>query len=294
MSAAGRPVRIHRTGTSEGNFVQIPNTAARDKRLTYRERGILAEILSYPDDWVISAARIASRARSERNDQGEGLWIVERAFRRLEACGYLERRRVRGPRGRLATELHFYDKPAGHTGQRSADGWSSDGPVTGTPVSGAPAPGTPDASTPDASTPDAGRPVTGPPGGPRSLRRPRTKTTTKTGPEHHPLSLGDLLPQISGLADGEREEFAEWMVRDCRNPAARREYLRKIIRNGDLAAQLAEFRGSSTQATGERPDSGPRQGPDCPHGEPGGAGINPRSGKPWCPMCRNEARAGQA
>jgi len=289
MSAAGLAVRIHRTGTSEGNFAQIPNAALRDERLTYRERGILAEILSHPDDWVISAARIAGRARSERGDQGEGLWIVERAFRRLELCGYLERRRVRGPRGRLATELHFYDKPAGRTGRGSPDGRSSGGPVSEAPVSEAPETGMLAASMPGARAP-----VTGPLDAAGSLRTQRTKTTTKTGREHRSLSLGALLPQIGGLDGSEREEFAEWMVRDCRNPGARREYLRKIIRNGDLGAQLAEFRGNSTQATGERPDSGPRQGPDCPHGEPGGAGINPRSGKPWCPMCRNETRARQA
>jgi hypothetical protein len=266
---AGRVrVRIHRRPVSDG-FAQIPNNTLTDQRLSYRARGILAEILSRPDDWEISAARIAALGRRYRGSHAEGTWIVLAAFRELEACGYLRRKLVRGPRGRLATELHFYDIPAGGTGYRSTSSRFTEAPVTEAPVTD--------------------RPVSN-----GSLQRPSTKTRTNTGRKDRLLSLGEMLRvHLPDMADDEREQFAEFAVTGCRDRRKLRPYLRSIIDNGDLPVHLAEFQGNGTQRAQGTAAAGPRQGPACPHGEPDGAGINPRSGRPWCPLCRIEAPAGQ-
>ena len=99
-----------------------------------------------------------------------------------------------------------------------------------------------------------------------------------------------LRAHLPDMADDEREQFAEFATSGCKNRRAGRAYLRTIVENEDLPAHLAEFQGNGAQPVQDRPAAGTRQGPDCPHGQPDGAGINPRSGEPWCPICRKEAR----
>lgn len=126
-------MRIHRSHP-EARFTIIPNETLRDPRLSYRARGILAEILSHqPGDWAATADEIAARARKKRGSSGEGRRLVRAAFAELQHCGYLQRVTRRGPDGRMVTDLHVYDVPAGHT----------EVPPTGTPVTGTPVTGTP-------------------------------------------------------------------------------------------------------------------------------------------------------
>ena len=290
-------VRIHRHRVS-GWFAQIPNDTLRDPQLSYRARGILAEVLSQPDDWHTSAQRIANLARSQRGDHGEGIWTVLTAFRELQARGYLHRKLVRGPRGRWATELHFSDRPMDDTDCRSAGSRSTERPGTDAPGTDAPgtdAPGTdaPGTDRPGTDRPGTDRPGTGQSVSSRSPQRPSTKTRTNTGQKNRSLSLGEMLrPHLPDMNDTERERLAEFALKNCRDRGAgtRRKYLRSIIESGDLPAHLADFQGNGAQPGQDRPAAGTRQGPDCPHGQPDGAGINPRSGEPWCPICRMEAR----
>jgi hypothetical protein len=226
--------RIHRRPAASGGFAQIPNEALRDPRLSYRARGILAEILSRPDDWKTSAAAIAARARADRGSKGEGVWIVLDAFRELAACGYLDRPRVRGSRGRMATELHWYDVSAGRADCRSTDSRSTERPVT-------------DASVTERSV-DRG-----------SSRTPSTNTKTKTDHERRSLrslSPGELLQQLlpgEALADDERERFADWILKPNSGIGNWRGYLRRIPVD-DLRGHLADFRsGSNGQAAAARP-----------------------------------------
>jgi hypothetical protein len=278
MTGGASNVRIHRRSSfPDGNFVQLPNETVRNPRLSLRARAILASVLSRPSDWRTSAERIAAEGP-------DGIFVVRKALRELRDHGYLRYRVVRGPRGRLTTDLHFYDIPAGDTGCSSAGSRSTEAPVTGAPVTGAP----------DTEAPDTGKPGTGQSVSSRSLQRPSTKTRTNTVKENRSLSLGEMLrSHLPDMADAERERFAEFMASGCSDGRKRRAYLRTIIANGDLPAQLAEFRGDAAPAGQKPPAAGIRQGPPCPHGVEGGAEIMPTSGKPWCPMCRIEAPAGQ-
>jgi hypothetical protein len=63
------------------------------------------------------------------------------------------------------------------------------------------------------------------------------------------------------------------------------------IKNGSFDQRLAALRervGSSgvAQQLAEL-----RNGPRCPHGDPGGEALHPVSGEPLCPSCRAIARA---
>ena len=107
-------MKIHRPRL-EGNFTIIPNETLRDDRLSYLARGVLAEILSRPDDWSATVADLAARARGVRGDRGEGRDTVGAAFRELQEAGYLTRVRTRGERGRISTEVHISSFSAGHT-----------------------------------------------------------------------------------------------------------------------------------------------------------------------------------
>jgi hypothetical protein len=107
-------MRIHRSRPGS-HFTMTPNETLRDQYLSYEARGVLAEILSYPDGWNTNADAIWHRAREERGERAEGRDAIRAAFAELEAAGYLERVRSHGGRGRIRTEIHVYDVSPGRT-----------------------------------------------------------------------------------------------------------------------------------------------------------------------------------
>jgi hypothetical protein len=218
-------VRIHRRKDDDGGFAQIPNDTLRDPRLGWAARGLLAEILSRPDGWSTSADRIYAQRRRVPGGRGEGIRRIRTALRELEACGYMRRVVVRGPRGRIATELHFYDVPAGRTDYTVTDSrWSS------TPVT-------------DASVTDRSVRV-------QSLITPNKNTQTNTDHEHA-FSLGAELPPIDGLADNERDTFAAWIA-ETHRARAPRSFLRGISK-GDYPELLAKYRTDTSNDQPARP-----------------------------------------
>ncbi len=101
---------IHVRTRLTGNFTVISNALAQ-RRGSAVTIGVAAYILSVPD-----GARISIAALCAHFDEGEIL--ISRALRELEAAGYLERRKVRGPNGKVRTQTFFYDVPRG-AGDRS-------------------------------------------------------------------------------------------------------------------------------------------------------------------------------
>jgi hypothetical protein len=136
-------VKIHRSRLD--GFTRVPNETARDDRLSYHARGLLAEMLSRLDGWEESADAITARGRKARGDAAEGRRGTRAAMAELVAAGYVHRVRRRGPRGRWMTEVHVYDLPStevpdGGTsvrpGQIPVSAGGADVPPTGVPVSG--------------------------------------------------------------------------------------------------------------------------------------------------------------
>ncbi len=115
----GCAVTIHRDEVAEmtsgrlvthraSNYTSVANEALRDKRLSFRARGLLVWMLSHADGYRISAARIAAEGK-------EGRDAIRTAMDELEAGGYLKRRRVQSSGGRWSHEIHVYERASAPT-----------------------------------------------------------------------------------------------------------------------------------------------------------------------------------
>jgi hypothetical protein len=86
-------------------YAQIPNETLRDRSLSLQARGMLAFILSYPDDWQFSK-------RWLMQETGSGRDRTDAILAELDAAGYCQRHQTRGADGRVgAWEYLFYDTP---------------------------------------------------------------------------------------------------------------------------------------------------------------------------------------
>ena len=100
-------MRVHRNRHDRA-FVVVPNQAARHKKLSLAARGLLVTLLSLPDEAKATIETIT-------DDVEEGRQAVSKAFRQLEAAGYLRRERYQNPEtGRWCTETHVSDLPTDH------------------------------------------------------------------------------------------------------------------------------------------------------------------------------------
>jgi hypothetical protein len=87
------------------DFVTINNTALRDKRLSWGARGILAYLLTKPDDWDVRSSDLVEQGTQKRE-------AVLKMLRELETYGYLQRQRTKNPQtGRYEWETHVYEVP---------------------------------------------------------------------------------------------------------------------------------------------------------------------------------------
>jgi hypothetical protein len=85
MTATCSGLRKRRTH----RFVQIPSSTIRDKELSFRARGLLANLLDMPDGWDVRSEVLAREGR-------EGREAIRKALHELGARGYyrLERRQL--------------------------------------------------------------------------------------------------------------------------------------------------------------------------------------------------------
>lgn len=76
----------------KGNYSVIANSVFKDTRLSWKAKGILANMLSLPDNWDYSMAGLEKLA-------SDGLSATRTALKELEQFGYLVRKQIRGERG---------------------------------------------------------------------------------------------------------------------------------------------------------------------------------------------------
>lgn len=99
------------------NFTQIPNEWLRDKRLSFKARGLLSLLLSHSQGWSLSIQSLVT-------DSKEGKDAIRSAIHELETFGYLERTQV-NEKGRFGESVWETKDPAGL-------------PIAGLPVAGFP------------------------------------------------------------------------------------------------------------------------------------------------------------
>ncbi len=88
-----------------GNYTTICNIPLRDPKLSLKAKGLLAMCLSLPDDWIYNVNGLASMCKEGRDS-------VMTVLKELEANGYLVRRRIRLPNGKLSSvEYVIYEQP---------------------------------------------------------------------------------------------------------------------------------------------------------------------------------------
>lgn len=88
------------------NFTVMSNIHLKDRRLSYKAKGLMSEILSLPNDWDYTLAGLAVIAN-------DGVDSVRSAVRELERYGYLVRSQRRDRRGCMSVnEYRVYENPA--------------------------------------------------------------------------------------------------------------------------------------------------------------------------------------
>ena len=87
------------------NYTVMSNTHLKDRRLSYKSKGLLSVILSLPPDWDYTITGLAVIA-------ADGIDSVKTAIKELEQYGYVSRTQLRDERGRMAqNEYRVYENP---------------------------------------------------------------------------------------------------------------------------------------------------------------------------------------
>jgi hypothetical protein len=94
----------------ESNFTQLSNEMLRDKNLTWKAKGLLACLMSLPDEWVILKTALHQFAKDGRDG-------TIAAFNELINNGYATQLKIRDDKGKFAkvdyivTDIKRTDKP---------------------------------------------------------------------------------------------------------------------------------------------------------------------------------------
>lgn len=81
------------------------NTTVNDARLSYKARGILAYLLSKPNDWKVIITDLA-------NQSTDGVKAIRAGLQELIEYGYAQRKSVRDDKGRIIEwEYTIYEIP---------------------------------------------------------------------------------------------------------------------------------------------------------------------------------------
>jgi len=96
---------IYKIIKRDSGYSQIPNEILRDTRTTWRAKGILAALLSFPDDWEIREGHIVTLST-------DGIKSLKAGMKELMKMGHIERRKIRDAQGRFCGwETTVYEQP---------------------------------------------------------------------------------------------------------------------------------------------------------------------------------------
>lgn len=87
------------------NYTTLSNYHFKDKRLSWKAKGLLSTMLSLPDNWNYTIEGLASLS-------DDGVKATNSGLAELEKCGYLIRKQLRDGTGRFVMmEYTIYEKP---------------------------------------------------------------------------------------------------------------------------------------------------------------------------------------
>lgn len=116
---------IKRAPRPKTNFTIITNAVLRDENLSFRARGVLACILSRPDNWKTTAESLARESK-------EGRSAILTVLKELEVAGYMNRTKYRNEKGQWVWESFVYDSPQ-HNHKPESNYPPTDKPTSGEP-----------------------------------------------------------------------------------------------------------------------------------------------------------------
>ena len=186
--------RIERTR----DYTVMSNHHLKDTALSLKAKGLLSMMLSLPDEWNYTTRGLAAICK-------EGVDAIGGALKELEKAGYIVRRQLRGPDGRISdTEYTIYEKP--HPAAEEPP--EQPGPDTPPPDTGAP-----DTENPYLVEPDMGEPSTEKPAELNTKRSNTQKSNTHLSSTH---SFVLSAPAAEGMTDvyEKRKEIREQIEYD--------------------------------------------------------------------------------
>lgn len=87
------------------NYTTINNTGLKDTRLSWKAKGILAYILTLPDDWIFYMEEVTKHSK-------DGIASLKAGMKELKECGYVKRFPVKGEDGKISKwETIIYEVP---------------------------------------------------------------------------------------------------------------------------------------------------------------------------------------
>lgn len=178
-------------------WTPVSVAAQRDYRLTWRARGLLGELLSYPDGWDTNIDKLVAQARRQ-GDATEGREAMRRAMAELATVGYVRYVRERDQDGKWGTVIYVSDDPMPDpTSRRTKVRSVGDADVPETQSSGTPHVGEPGGRVSDTSE---GWVVT---------TNTDTKTVTHTDGETSSYEHSASLASLATAADAAARKLAD-------------------------------------------------------------------------------------
>lgn len=115
----------------ETPFVQIDKTALQDTRLSWKAKGILAYLLSLPQDWQLYIKELQEHATDGRDSTSKGI-------NELIKIGYITREKKRDDKGHFkGYQYNVFEQPqteTPQTGNPFTENPKTDKPKTGEPI----------------------------------------------------------------------------------------------------------------------------------------------------------------
>lgn len=87
------------------NYTTLSNYHFKDKRLSWKAKGLLSTMLSLPDDWNYTIEGLSKLS-------ADGIKATNSGLLELERCGYLDRKQTRNENGHFGlAEYYVYEQP---------------------------------------------------------------------------------------------------------------------------------------------------------------------------------------